>query len=134
MDTFSDCHFMNQAATWLPLWAVYVIFYSKAKRLGKGFEKLADYIQNRIDEHRLDLDPNNMRDVLDYYIRDRDGEKDFTKRRFVCTVMNFMPDSIDTNAHTLMWIILFLGYNQGKLLYQSIMDISGKVCDTLKLL
>ena len=112
--TFGDCHFVNQLAAWLPYWAIKLFFRKTVRTLAGGIAKLADYIQKQIDKHRNTFDPDNMRDFLDIYIKHRTGEKDFTDHRFACTAMNFLPDAIDTTGYTLLWCLLYLGYNLGE--------------------
>ena len=125
--TFGDCHFVNQLAAWLPYWAIKLFFRKTVRTLAGGIAKLADYIQKQIDKHRNTFDPDNMRDFLDIYInpdnmrdfldiyiKHRTGEKDFTDHRFVCTAVNFLPDAIDTTGYTLLWCLLYLGYNLGE--------------------
>ena len=113
--TFGDCHYVNQLAAWLPYWAIKLFFPSTVKTLAGGIGKLAAYIQKRIDEYRRTFNPDQMRDFLDIYIKHRSGEKDFTNHKFVCTTMAFMPDAIDTTAYVVLWSLLLLGFDEGKL-------------------
>lgn len=110
---FGDCHFVNIMSSWLPFWMIDMIFYKTTAKLAVSTDKLSKYIEDRIEEHRSTFDADHMRDFIDIYLRDRLGEKDFTDRRFVCNVMTFMPDALDTIAYILMWIILYLAHNPG---------------------
>lgn len=89
--------------------------------ISRTFEKIklnhaesGRYFKQITDEHRNTLDPFNIRDVCDAYIKEQerikaDGRKSYFSEQQLIQVMNDMFSAgLETVANTLDWAILFL--------------------------
>ncbi|XP_078575016.1 cytochrome P450 2U1-like [Branchiostoma floridae x Branchiostoma japonicum] len=78
-------------------------FYSK---------KLQQFIREEVDQHRLNLDPENPRDFIDYcllQLAQQDGEGTWLKEENVVYIIQslFMAGT-DTTTATLTWALLYM--------------------------
>ncbi|KAA0191687.1 Cytochrome P450 CYP3213B1, partial [Hyalella azteca] len=78
------------------------------------FQELTKMSENKIREHLTSLDPDNPRDIIDYYLlekteRDSNGFLTHFDAQQLCGMMNdtFLA-GLDTTASTLRWMMLYL--------------------------
>ena len=83
-----------------------IYFRKDFDALTKSTQNLRQYIHTKIKEHQHDFDSENLRDFIDVYLKKRNFEEMGTT--FVDTVMLFFPDSIDTMAVFMRWIVLYI--------------------------
>ena len=69
------------------------------------------YVPFQINEHRATLDPKHPRDVIDNYLQERGDDPTLTDRVFASNILILFPDAIDTAAHLLEFIMLYLAHN-----------------------
>ncbi len=76
-----------------------------------------------IHEHRASSDPDNLRDFLDHYIKEKPEIPDKT---FSDTVMVFLPDAIHTLAAVGHWTILYLAAHPEYQTHAQVRDHKGR--------
>ncbi len=64
-------------ADMMPIWMAKIIVRNPIKRMQKVFADLRRYMGKKINEHRATFDPDNLRDTMDVYLRDRSNDPDF---------------------------------------------------------
>ncbi len=82
-------------------------FPSKVTRITTAKKGMCEFIAKHVMQHRATFDANNMRDFLDYYLRDR-KEEGFTDKKFTDTAAIFFTDGVSTAAELVLWAILYL--------------------------
>ncbi len=66
-----------------------------------------EFLTKQISLHRETFDPDNMRDFLDYYLRDRPQVTSFHKK-FIDTSITFFVDGVETLGSVINWILFYL--------------------------
>ncbi|KAM9305503.1 uncharacterized protein PAF06_014064 [Gastrophryne carolinensis] len=83
------------------------------KKLSRNIRCLAEFIINRIEQHKQEYDANNISGFIDAYImkQKQESSKDgsyFDDQNLVATVMDLFDAGTDTTATTLRWGILLM--------------------------
>ena len=89
----------------LPSWLAKIHQRKQFRDFRKASDDLRRYIADEVEEHQKTFDPNHMRDFVDMYLNRADIE---IGKAFYDTVMVFMPDSTDTIAVFMRWIVLYV--------------------------
>ncbi len=89
----------------VPFWILKWFVRGTLKKIGE--KPLNDYFSKQITAHRETFNPDEMRDILDYYIRDR-TEAEFTDSKFIDTTTMFFNDAIMTASDVVLWAVLYL--------------------------
>ena len=108
-DSFNACMSL-QLPLHLPKWTCRFYFHKTHKDFEQKTQHLREYLYEEIKRHEETFDSDNLRDVTDVYLKNRDIDQ-MGKRTFVDTLMIFIPDSIDTMALFMNWIVLHVTYH-----------------------
>ncbi|XP_066298812.1 cytochrome P450 2U1-like [Branchiostoma lanceolatum] len=74
------------------------------------------HIKEELDSHKETFDPNDMRDLIDSYIRENksrenDNETSFTDEYTECVLFDMFVAGTETTSTTLYWVFLYLVLN-----------------------
>ena len=107
-DWYASCNvfIVLQTPIPLPYWAHIRYFCKEFDDLMAKTDQLSNYILKEVNSHRESYDPENPRDVIDAYLIHQKGENLGTT--FAATLLSFFPDSIDTMAVFMRWIMLYV--------------------------
>ncbi|XP_070541889.1 steroid 17-alpha-hydroxylase/17,20 lyase-like isoform X1 [Ptychodera flava] len=90
----------------------------RRRELKENADKFANFIQGKIDEHRKDFDPDNLKDFIDNMIKlqqdeavtdgDEDDQSLFTDVQLRQTINDMFIAGTDTTGNSLYWAIAYM--------------------------
>lgn len=107
---FSDMFVLDFAQQYLPTFMMKLIFRSKIKACRTKGESLKQFLREHVEEHRRTLDPNNIRDFIDIYLKEG-KDKEMSEDLFINTLCAFFPDGTSTAADAMNWSFIYLAYH-----------------------
>ncbi|XP_057219386.1 cytochrome P450 2B4-like [Triplophysa rosa] len=83
------------------------------QKIHQNAEELKGFIREAVEEHRITLDPENLRDFIDAYLVEMEKQKShedstFHEMNMVMTVSDLFLAGTDTTATTIRWGLIFL--------------------------
>jgi cytochrome P450 len=94
---------------YFPLWMVSFLFPKRVKDLKDATNDIKDFIKFEVLEHQKTLNPDQPRDFVDIYLSKKGETVDINQ--LVETTFMFLPDSVDTLAALLSWVILYVTHH-----------------------
>ncbi|TRY57094.1 hypothetical protein DNTS_023975, partial [Danionella cerebrum] len=78
-----------------------------------NYQTLANFLKEKVDQHRADWDSNNPRDFIDAYLteaekRKNDTEAGFSVDSLVWCMVDLFEGGTETTTNTLRWALLYL--------------------------
>lgn len=78
-----------------------------------NYQELANFLKEKVEQHRLDWDSNNPRDYIDAYLTETEKRKNDTEAGFnidslVWCMVDLFEGGTETTTNTLRWALLYL--------------------------
>ncbi|KAG1964368.1 cytochrome P450 2AD6 [Pimephales promelas] len=78
-----------------------------------NYQKLSNFLKEKVEQHRPDWDSDNPRDYIDTYLtetekRKNDSEAGFNIGSLVWSMVDLFEGGTETTTNTLRWVLLFL--------------------------
>jgi len=87
---------------------------SKATELFARWERQRQFVSTQIDQHKLDFDPDNVRDFTDLYLlsQQEEGGSRITEEDAFRIILDLFVAGTETTSTTLQWLMIYMMYNQ----------------------
>ena len=108
LNSFQSAFTFSFLGQYIPHWILKKIFPATVEKVLSLIRPAREYVGEQIMQHRESFDPNNLRDFMDHYMKERKGDPEFTESRFVDSMLAFMPDAIGTLSSVMLWNIKYL--------------------------
>ena len=108
LNSFQTAFTFSFLGQFIPVWILKKLYPDTVKKVLHLIRPAREYVREQIAEHRDSFDPNNLRDFMDRYMKERRGDPDFTESRFTDSMLSFMPDAIGTLGSVMMWNVKYL--------------------------
>ena len=106
--SFQSAFTFSLPGQYIPHCLLWKMFPDTVKKVQGLIRPAREFVREKIREHRESFDPNNLRDFMDSYMKERDGDPEFTESRFTDSMLSVMPDAIGTLSSAMLWVIKYL--------------------------
>ena len=127
LNSFQSAFTFSFLGQYIPVWILKKMYPDTVTKILDLILPARQYVKEQIAQHRENFDPNNLRDFMDRYMKERQGDPEFTESRFTDSMLSFMPDAIGTLGAVMMWNMKYLAahLDEQAILQKEIDEVCG---------